>query len=287
MINKLRRNAAANGRWRAVAAILLTLLLLAGCLGENAPRLPDVSGELPDLSQIPGIPTAWSEVPDLLRELNLPDLSQINMDLPALDELPTLRAEPGTALLRGPYEYRVEMGERIPGTNIVLVAVNDTEAEFQIDGLRSPRVAGDSLHFDGPWPGLSDTTYNMRLRIYRIDNNGVRAAGVHQLLIRNANPIAADINEGAEAMRFPLAGRAGAGETIVGTSFGYVGETENGAEISGLPAGDYPYFKIGDSIRWQGYLRPDLPVRYNLRVIYFNANSIEIGGVAHVYLPGL
>ena len=292
MVNrKLCRDVSTKDCWRRVASVLqvgfLSALLLAGCLGEDRPRLPELSGELPDLSQIPGIPTSWSEVPDLLSELELPDLSQINIDLPELDELPTLRPEPGTALLRGPYEYRVGVGERILGTNIVLVAVNDTEAEFQIDGLRSPRIVGDSLHFDGPWPGLNDTTYNMRLRIYYIDNNSVRAAGVHQLLIRNATPTTADLNNDAEVMRFPIAGRTATGDTIVGTTFGYAGETENGAQITGLPASDYPYFKIGDSIRWQGYIRPDLPIRYNMRVIYYNANSIEIGGVAHVYLPGL
>lgn len=277
-----------NGAGTAVACALLSvLLLLTGCLGEDRPRLPDISGDLPDLSQIPGVPTSWSDVPDLLRELELPDLSQINMDLPELEELPVLRPEPGTALLRGPYEYRVGVGESIPGTNIQLVAVNDTEAEFHIDGLRSLRIVGDSLHFDGAWPGLSDTTYNVRLRIYRMDDNSVRAAGVHQLLIRNANPTSATIDENAEAMRFPLAGSTGTGETIIGTTFGYGGETEDGAQITGLPAGDYPYFKIGDSIRWQGHLRPDLPVRYNMRVLFYDANSIEIGGVAHVYLPGL
>lgn len=282
------RNQSPINRWfMAISLLLFSLLLLAACQGENRPRLPDIAGELPDLSQIPGLPSEWGEVPDLLSELELPDFSQINIELPELDDLPTLRAEPGTALFRGPYEYNIGLGEQIPGTNIVLVSVAGTEAEFQIDGLRSLRISGDSLQFDGPWPGLGDSTYNLRLRIYRISDNGVRAAGVHQLLIQNVNPVTADINESAEAMRFPVAGSTNTGEMIIGTSFGYGGEADDGAQLTGLPAGDYPYFNIGDSIRWRGVLRPDLPVRYNMRVIYYNANSIEIGGVAHVYLPGL
>jgi hypothetical protein len=271
--------------WRAilVACLLGCFVLLAGCLEENRPALP----ELPDISQIPGIPSSLEDVPDLLNELQIPDLSQIGVDLPSLEELPALRAEPGTVLLRGPYEVRVRLGERIPGTDIELVSVNELDAEFRIAGMRSVRTIGDSLQFDGAWPGLEESAYYVRLRIYRIDDNSVRAAGVHQLQVRDVQPTLADIDTSAEAMRFPIADSAAMDTSIADTTFVYAGMDDRGAEISGLPADTYSYFNVGDRIRWEGRLRSDLPVRYNMRVLFYDADSVQVGGVALVYLPGL
>jgi len=267
--------------------ILFSMGLLSGCTEGNTPTLPALPTGLPDLSEIPGLPASPEELPGLLDELNLPDLREIGIELPQLDDLPLLQVEDGTAILRGPAEQRIQLGQRIPGTDIALVAIDGTDAEFRIDGLRSVRTVGDSLHFDGDWPGIDGVQYNLRLRIYRIGSTNVRAAGVHQLRIQNVQPVARDIDTFGSAMRFPVVESAAVGETIRGTSFTYLGQTERGAEIGGLPAGEFPYFKTGDRIRWQGMLRPDIPIAYNVRVAWYNADTIRIGGVARVYLPGL
>lgn len=269
----------------AIASCILVFVLTACNFFDQAtlPEVPDIS-DLPDLSEIPGIPDSLSGIPGMLEELGLPDLSQI-ANLPDLSALPIFQDEPGTVNLRGPTDKKVEIGERIPGTDIELVAINDGVAEFLIAGLRLERTRGDSLDFDGPWPGTAGITYNIRLRIYNVSSSNVRAAGVQQLLVENIQPVPAPPQKARIELKFPHAASAGSGETIEGTTFGYVGQNDRGAEISGLPEGDYPYRKLGDSIKWTGLLRPDVPIEYQLRVLLAREESINVGGTVAVYLP--
>ena len=174
------------------------------------------------------------------------------------------------------------------------MSVNAESAEFAIEGLRSVRVAGDSLDYDGGWiteagASVAGTTYNVRLRLYRLGNDGVRAAGVHQLRVADVQPIERDVpTEGDATVQFPFTVGAAPGESFAGTTFGYAGEAEEGAALSGLPAGDYPYRRTGDSIRWTGTLRDDATTsvlaRYNLRLLSYDATGARVGGVVTLAL---
>ena len=273
------------GLWTIV---IIAVLLLTGCSRENLPSVSDLPSQLQELPgelrNLPGVPESLSELSGTLEELGLPDLSQFT-DVPDLDALPSFSAEPGTIVFRGPTERRISVGEPIPGTDIRLTAVSDAGAEFEIAGLHSTRVAGDSLDFDGVWPTAPDVDFNLRLRIYYVGSNSVRAAGVQQLRIRNIAPTEAPAQAQGEAMRFPYATTASAGATFGGMTLGYVASTDRGGELSGLPANDYPYRKVGDSVKWSGQLRPDIGVTYNLRMINYATGSAQIGGVATVTLP--
>ena len=275
--------------------LVSALLLLSACGRDNLPSVSDLPQQLQDLpaqlpqlpkelDSLPAIPDALRQLPGMLEELGLPDLSGI-ANLPDIDDLPILNSEPGSMVFNGPSERRLAVGDRLPGSNIELVAVADGNAEFRIDGLRSIRTTGDSLDFDGPWPGAPDITYNVRLRIYHVGNDSIRAAGVHQLTIPNVMPTPGDVTLGANTFRFPFTTSAGRGESFPGTTYGFVAAGEPGAEISGLPAGDYPYVKMGDSLRWRGSLRPDIPAEYNLRMVTYNESNARIGGIVNLSLP--
>jgi hypothetical protein len=69
-------------------------------------------------------------------------------------------------------------------------------------------------------------------------------------------------------------------------SLGYAWRDERGAELSGLPAGEYPYRKLGDSVEWAGQLTSDIPVVYHLRLLYYQEANATVGGVVIVTLPG-
>lgn len=266
-----------------IASFIIAFTLTA-CNFFDRATLPSPPVGIPDISDIPGIPDSLKEIPGLLEELELPDLSKI-ADLPGLSDLPTAKSEPGTLSFRGPTDKKIEVGERIPGTDIELMAINDGVAEFYFSGLRSERTRGDSLDFAGPWPDTSDVTYNLRLRIYNISSSNVRAAGVQQLIVSKIQPTDAPPQKARIELKFPHAASASVGEIIDGTTFGYVGQHERGAEISGLPEGDYPYRKTGDSITWNGLLRADIPIEYRLRVLLAREESINVGGTVAVYLP--
>lgn len=269
-----------------VGLLLLLSLLLGACSAPEMPKLPELPAlpEMPDLSQLPGIPESLRDLPNLLTDLGLPDLSSI-ANLPGLESLPALETPPGAISFSGPTEWPLNIGDRIPGTDIVLSGVSDAGAEFQITGMRSVRTMGDSLDFDGDLAGINGVTYNLRLRIYYIGSNSVRAAGVQRLLIRDIQPQKADVTLGGMTMKLPFTVNVSNGEAIAGTTLGYAGMQERGGQITGLPEGDYPFLKIGDSISWKGYLRPDIPIEYNLRMIYYDANRAQVGGIVTLALP--
>jgi hypothetical protein len=273
-------------RLRQLVIILCLTMLLSGCMLPFLPEMPDLEG-MPD---IPGLPQELADVPGMLQDLGLEiDLTSLE-DVPGLDALPFLRTEPGALVLRGPIERRIRVGERIPGTDIVLRSMNEDGAVFEIDGMQSVRTYADSLDFDGGWPDIDGVTYNVRLRLYQLGRDSVRAAGVHQLQIRNAAPTplaeGASLRTDGVELRFPVTWGVNRGETIPGTTLTYVGAHERGGEIGGLGEGVYPYHKGGDSIRWRGQLRADIQADFQLRMLTYGEESARVGGVVRVILPG-
>ena len=267
---------------RALAlALVAALLILSACQMRDLPGIAEE--DLPSLPDLPGIPDDLSQIPDLLEDLGLPDLR--NIALPALDDLPTLEAPPGGILFAGPTERALQPGDRIPGTDIDFVEVRDGAAQFRIAGLDSPRKVGDSLDFDGSWPGIPGSTYNARLRVYLIGDTEVRIAGVHQLAIPDLQPVPGPVPEGFE-LRFPFVDGVDVGnDTIAGTTYGYLGRYERGAQLSGIPENIYPYRALGDSIEWQGMLRPGVGASYSLRTLAYGADSLRVGGAVTLILP--
>lgn len=268
--------------------MLIVIALLSACFGPDLPGAPQMP-KLPSPRDLPGVDDLLDQLPgfdlDLLGELELPDLSDI-ADLPQLVDLPSLDVEEGAIAFAGPTEMRIEVGESIRGTDIQLTAIVDGRAEFLLSGLRAERIAGDSLDFEGPWPNIGGVDYLLRLRVYRVTEDYVRAAGVHRLSINGVQPIHQPaLTLQGDPLKLPYTGLAAPGSQLNGTTFGYVGQADQGAEISGIPSGDFPFRKTGDSLRWQGMLRPDLPSLFELRVVSYGENSVQVAGIVSLQLP--
>lgn len=256
------------------------ILLLGGATGCGEVQLP--APELPDLSELQ---EQLADLPNVLRDLGLPDLSQIP-NLPELADLPIQQSPAGGILFAGPTERSLTVGERIPGTDIVLSAITDEGAEFQIAGLRSVRKAGDSLDFDGDWPEMEGVEYYLRSRIYLLNETSVRLAGVQQLIVNNIQPtVQANVSLDEPTLKFPFTVSAAPSESFPGLTYRFIASADQGAQLSGLPEGDYPYRKVGDSIIWQGALRTDIAVRYDLRLLFYNETGARVGGIVTVALP--
>ena len=206
-------------------------------------------------------------------------------DLPQLDSLPLLESVPGGIVLRGPVQRTIAVGEPVPGTDILLTDTDENEAVFEIAGLRSVRRIGDSLDYDGEWPGLEGVTYSTRLRIYQVGNDRVRIAGVQQIGIPDIEPRLAESDADGIDLKFPFFAGVGVEELIPGTTYGFAGVDERGADLSGTARDEYPYRKMGDSILWRGELRRDIPVEYSLRAIHYDGSALQVGGVVTVRLP--
>lgn len=269
-------------RQRRRFQILLSLMIIAALLlsGCHQPS----TGEGDDFSDLAIPAPKWPGLEDMQRYLELPDLSQIP-GMPALSDLPFLHVPEGGIAFAGPVERRVAVGEQIPGTDMTLLAINEDGAEFRIEAWQTARQVGDSLDFDGAWPGLEDTAYALRLRIYHIAGDHIRVAGVHRLVIEHIKPTVGTAAGDAVALKFAFADSVAAGEQIPGSTYGYQERGQRGAWISGLPNQDYPYRKLGDSVVWEGAVRADIPARYDLRVLYYNDNQIQIAGIITLLLP--
>ncbi len=254
------------------ACSLLILVLLAGCSTSSLPDIPFIPKELGDTRKV-------------LEDLGLGDIVG-KVDLSELS-LPDISTPPGAINYNGPTATSVAVGETIPGTDIMLLSITNDGAEFQIAGLRSLRKMGDSLDFDGTWPQLPDVSYTMRLRIFYVGSTNVRAAGVHRLIVPNIAPQAAAANAqlAGHQLSFAFVDQVGLNEAIAGTTLTYAGEDSRGGVINGLPAGTYNFFKMGDSMHWVGWVRPNIGVDYNVRMITYSASNASIGGTVTVALP--
>ena len=170
------------------------------------------------------------------------------------------------------------------------LAGNPLAVVLDAEGLSDARMQAIAREFN-----LSETVFvlppenpahSARLRIYRVANDQVRAAGVHRLTIANASPQPGNVDLGGHVLRFPYTVSAGTNQTFPGLTYGYGGQEERGAVLTGLDDDAYPYRKVGDSIRWTGTVRADLPVEYHLRMLYYSDESARVGGVVLISLSG-
>jgi hypothetical protein len=262
---------------RSTLSLVIMLLLVSCSLPLPTPE------QLP--IDMPGLPANLDELQDLMGDLGIPDLSALG-DVPGLDALGGLQTPPGGIAFQGPMELGLKSGQTIPGTYMTFVATTSASdgAEFEIGGLHSTRRLGDSLDYDGTWLGMEGMSYHLRLRIYRVSAGEVRAAGVHRLVLENIHPQMATVNTGTHTLRFPHSVTAAAGEQFPGMSLGYSKQDDQGAALSGLGEGEYPYRKIGDSVEWEGQLRSDVSVEYQLRMLYYQESNATLGGVVLVSL---
>jgi hypothetical protein len=262
---------------RGIAPLLVMLLLVSCSVPLPSPE------QLP--FDVPGLPANLDDLQDLMSELGIPDLSALG-DVPGLEALGSLQTPPGGIAFQGPVEMGLTIGETIPGTFMTFVSTTESAdgAEFEIGGLHSTRRLGDSLDYDGEWLGMEGMSYHLRLRIYRITDGEVRVAGVHRLVVENIEPQMEPVDTTAHTLRFPHSVTTAAGEQFPGMTLGYTGQDEQGAVLSGLAEDEYPYLKLGDSVEWEGRLRPDVSVEYHLRMLYYQEANATIGGVALVSL---
>ena len=270
--------------YRQLLILLVSLAFLNACALPQLPGAP----QLPKRPPLPAVDELLERLPDfdldLLKELGLPDLSDI-VNLPQLADLPGLSLGENAIAFAGPTEMRIDIGESIRGTDIQLSGIVDGRAEFFFAGLRAERIAGDSLDFDGAWPSINGVNYNLRLRVYRVAEGYVRAAGVHRLVVEGIQPVHQPVMLNEDAPNIPYTGSATVGQLMKGTTFGYAGFNEQGAEITGMLTGDFPFRKTGDSLRWQGTLRPDLPSVFNLRIVRYSESSVQVAGIVALQLP--
>jgi len=145
--------------------------------------------------------------------------------------------------------------------------------------LKATRQIGDSVDWDGePLPGVH---LRLRLRVVWFRDEDVYLAGTVRAEVSDVQPALGGFDEkSAVVYRVPVGYRVPKGGLIPGTTWGYAGPTDRGAELSGLD--EYPYRKVADSILWEGRLRPDMGLALNLRMVYYDKQALQVAGIATV-----
>lgn len=187
---------------------------------------------------------------------------------------------PSTLTYEGPQAYTLKPGDLLPGTNIRYVRRTNDGAEFLIGDQPAIKQKADSLNGSGP---LGDgVQLDLRLRIIWFTDQALYTAGTAKLTVRDTAPQAGGFTEAPLSYQMPVAYTLRKQGTVPGTGLSYEGKTQEGAQFAGIEG--YPYRQLGDSLRWQGRLRPNVALRLDLRVLEYDDNVARVGGIAHLYI---
>jgi hypothetical protein len=188
----------------------------------------------------------------------------------------------GALVYKGPVEFAVERGKNVPGTDIPLAGIADKTAEFTIGGQRALKKVGDSLD----WKGATGkgVLLDLNLRVLLVSEQSAHLGGTASVEIESPQPQSQAI-DGDAGTKFvmPVTYGVDVGKNIPGTLISYQErDADKGAKFGGIA--DYAYRKMGDSLVWEGKLRDNVKLKLDLRVLFFNENSVRLGGTATLWI---
>ena len=175
----------------------------------------------------------------------------------------------------------VPVGQELPPTGIRYDRMGDRGAYVIINGQQALKKKGDSLSWSGtPREGVSLT---LKQRVLWYTEDELHLVGTAKVVIDDTLPSAGPIATTSPVKYSgPVAYGVKKGSTIPGSSLTYLGQTDDGAELGGLS--EYPYRMVGDSIVWEGMLRPGVYSRLDLRVVQFDDRALRVGGIVTLWI---
>jgi hypothetical protein len=207
--------------------------------------------------------------------------------LPSFNSTPTPPPSPtpegDTLVFNAPYSIQLEPGTVVPGTRIVFVNAGNDLYEMSIDGLQAYLPAGNSITWRGVVaPGLF-SDYQLRLR--RDFRGRLLAEGEVRVAVLNPAPVEIPPTQTPSApihySQIQVSYFVPEGYRIPGTTLIYEGEQNGVAELSGTAS--YPFFAPNDTLLWTGKLRPNITIRYNLRVSNLDQYGLALSGTAELW----
>jgi len=190
------------------------------------------------------------------------------------------------------YAANLQPGETIPGTQLSYIDRSNEAFEVEIGGQRAIKRIGDSLYWSGV---IAPSVFgNYRLRLTTSLFGSLPVAGPVELVVFYPQAVQApapvDVQERLKFNNIVLDYRVPLYGTVPGTTLVYEGLDQQGvggqstrlARIGGL--GGYPNVAVGDSLVWNGRLRENVHVRYNLRVLSLDENSLRLVGTGELWI---
>lgn len=181
----------------------------------------------------------------------------------------------------GPIEVSVDEGAFLPGTNIQYLGQTEGGAQVSIGGQEAGKKLGDSLDWRGDMvPGVA---VDQTLRVALTTDEALHTVGTVRVIVTNPTAEPGPVNQSAPVhYKLPVGYHVQIGQTIPGTTLTYVGKSGDGAELGNIEG--YPYRKVGDSITWQGRLRPGLWLELVLRTVLVTDEQLDVVGIADLWI---
>ncbi len=246
-------------RW--VRGPLLLVLMLA---------LPALACQIPNIPDVPSIPGVVESTP-------------VTSPTPVGDTI---------SYLVPAYALRLKPGDSVPGTQLTYVTQTQDGYEVDIGGQRAIKRTGDSFYWSGVIaPGVF-ANYNLRITTSVFGRLPV--GGPVEVIVLFPQPQALALPDNPEAQlhmsNIVIDYRVPINMSVPGTTLVYQGTEDQGlgnqrttlARIGGLTG--YPNLAVGDSLVWSGLLRDNVAVRYNLRVLTFDEESIRFVGTGELWI---
>ncbi|MGD8623741.1 MAG: hypothetical protein PVF47_09245 [Anaerolineae bacterium] len=181
----------------------------------------------------------------------------------------------------GPVEIGIPAGTRLPGTDVRYLGRNEGGARLVFGDREMTREIGDPVDWKGEM--VEGVEVDETLRVILITDDTLQTAGTVRIIVTNPQPQAEEVNTSAGVhFTLPVGYHVKVGESIPGTEIRYLGKTEDGAQLD-RPEG-YDYRKLGDSIVWEGKLRPGLWIELDLRTALITEDQIDVLGTAGIWI---
>lgn len=181
----------------------------------------------------------------------------------------------------GPVEISIDQGKFLPGTEIQYLGKTEDGAQVSIDGKLANKKIGDSLDWKADM--ASGVSVDQTLRVALISEDTLYTAGTVRVIVDNPRPQPEPVNSAAPvSFGLPVGYHVEKGKAIPGTTITYLGKTELGAHLGNIEG--YAYRKLGDSITWEGRLRPDIWLELDLRTVLITENQLDVVGTVDLWI---
>ena len=180
-----------------------------------------------------------------------------------------------------PTTLTVKAGQELPGTEIVYERMSGDSAQLRIKGQTALKRRGDSVSWKGLW--RDGVTGDLALRVVHYSEEELRLAGTVKVVVEGVDP-QRGVPRTSSPLHFagPVAYSVSKGKGLPGTTFAYLGHAEDGAELGGL--NEYPFRKAGDSIVWEGRLRPGVYLKLDVRAVQYDDRALRVAGLASLWI---
>lgn len=181
------------------------------------------------------------------------------------------------------YGETIRPNEFIPGTRLLFLGKDEDRFLLQIDGIDSVKRAGDQLR----WRGVMAPNVLGDFDLYlspTYQSNILLANGQVNLIVFDPTPSESEppLTETPPYIfqNIDLYYVVPQGRTVPGTTLLYLGFVNEEVEFSGLST--YPRFRVGDSVRWAGLMRPNVYTTYDMRVEQVTDRGVVLRGSAEM-----